>query len=67
MEEYCLNPSINCEYRNGRTGECIASKDCAYKAWLPAGLSREMELLLSNMCAIQMQNAKILELLQKQK
>lgn len=67
MDKYCLNPSINCEYRNGRTGECIASKDCAYKAWVRAGLSRELEVLLCNMCAIQMQNAKILELLQKQK
>ena len=67
MEKYCLNPSRNCEYRNGRTGECIVSKDCGYKACFRAGLSKETELLLRNMCAIQMQNAKILELLQKQK
>lgn len=67
MAKYCLNPLINCEYRAARTGECIASKDCGYKACFWAGLSKETDLLLRNMCAIQIQNAKILELLQKQK
>ena len=67
MEKYCLNPLQKCKYRAARTGECLVSKDCGYKACFRAGLSKETELLLRNMCAIQMQNAKILELLQKQK
>lgn len=66
-EKYCLNPLQKCKYRAARTGDCVTSEHCGYKARFPFGISKETELLLRNMCAIQIQNAQILELLQKQK
>ena len=66
-EKYCLNPLQKCKYRAARTGDCVTSEHCGYKARFPFGISKETELLLRNMCAIQIQNAQILNLLQKQK
>ena len=66
-EKYCLNPLRECKYRAARTGDCVTSEYCGYKAYFPFGISKETELLLRNMCAIQIQNAQILDLLQKQK
>ena len=66
-EKYCLNPLQKCKYRAARTGDCVTSEHCGYKARFPFGISKETELLLRNMCAIQIQNAQILDLLQKQK
>ena len=66
-EKYCLNPLQKCKYRAARTGDCVKSEHCGYKACFPFGISKETELLLRNMCAIQIQNAQILNLLQKQK
>lgn len=63
---YCLIPSGECSARVESTGECISSTNCRYKACFFCGLERETELLLRNMCAIQIQNAKILALLKKQ-
>ena len=64
---YCLSPQTNFVGRAARTGECTISTDCVYKAHFFGGLSKETDLLLRNMCAIQMQNEKILTLLQQQK
>ena len=66
-EKYCLNPLQRCKYRVAITGDCVTSEDCGWKARFPFGISKETELLLRNMCAIQIQNAQILDLLQKQK
>ena len=66
-EKYCSNPLKKCKYRTARTGDCVTSEYCGYKAHFPYGISKETELLLRNMCAIQIQNAQILDLLQKQK
>ena len=66
-EKYCLNPLQKCKYRAARTGDCVTSEHCGYKACFLFGISKETELLLRNMCAIQMQNEEILRLLRQQK
>ena len=66
-EKYCLNPLQKCKYRAARTGDCVTSEYCGYKACFTFGISKETELLLRNMCAIQIQNEEILTLLRQQK
>ena len=66
-EKYCLNPLQKCKYRAARTGDCVTSEYCGYKVCFIFGISKETELLLRNMCAIQIQNEEILTLLRQQK